>query len=340
MARCDFASDFGRSLVQLERLVGEVVFVEHERKGAERRRFHPVTAGGEELVVHPCDQVGPGQDEVFVAAFERLAAEIVGSEILGLHEGAECAVEDEHPLPQRIEERRFGATADGRVSSTADRSSHQAMRSAFRFGIRFCQAGSVDCAVRRLGRVKVYTRTGDDGTTGLFYGGRAGKDDVGPAAYGDVDEAVSALGFARAEVEPGDEFHDLLVQLQRELFVVGAELATAPGNRAKLKPGATSVTTAMVTRLEPIIDDITTRFDPPKEFVLPGENRTRRGARPRARDRAPRRAHIGRGDARGLARRREPGRAVSQPAGGPRLHAGSLARGSRSPAMREPAHVS
>ena len=121
--------------------------------------------------------------------------------------------------------------------------------------------------------MKVYTRTGDDGTTGLLYGGRAGKDDAGPEAYGAVDEAVSALGVARAETEAGSELNELLTRLQRELFVVGAELATAPDNRTKLKPELSLVTAEMVTRLEPVIDDITGRFDPPKEFVLPGENR-------------------------------------------------------------------
>lgn len=119
----------------------------------------------------------------------------------------------------------------------------------------------------------VYTRTGDDGTTGLLYGGRVAKDTTGPDAYGVVDEAVSALGLARAEAERGSELDDLLIRLQRELFVVGAELATAPENRRKLEPGVSLVTAAMVEALEPLIDDITTRYDPPTEFVLPGENR-------------------------------------------------------------------
>jgi cob(I)alamin adenosyltransferase len=121
--------------------------------------------------------------------------------------------------------------------------------------------------------MKVYTRTGDDGTTGLLYGGRVAKDGVGPEAYGAVDEAVSALGLARAETDAGSELHELVVRLQRELFVVGAELATAPENRAKLQPGVSLVTSEMVTELEPIIDDVTARFDAPKEFVLPGQNR-------------------------------------------------------------------
>ena len=99
------------------------------------------------------------------------------------------------------------------------------------------------------------------------------KHTTGPDAYGAVDEAVSALGVARAEAERGSELDTLLVRFQRELFVVGAELATAPDNRRKLEPGVSLVTAAMVAALEPVIDDITSRYDPPTEFVLPGENR-------------------------------------------------------------------
>jgi cob(I)alamin adenosyltransferase len=119
----------------------------------------------------------------------------------------------------------------------------------------------------------VYTKTGDDGTTGLFYGGRVTKHDVGPSAYGTVDEAVSALGVARAEADVDSELWAMLLGYQRELFVVGAELATAPENRSKLVDGVTRVTAEMVAAMEPIIDDVTGRFDPPQEFVLPGEGR-------------------------------------------------------------------
>src|SRR6478736_7335247 len=98
---------------------------------------------------------------------------------------------------------------------------------------------------------RVYTRTGDDGSTGLLYGGRVGKDTYGPDAYGAVDEAVSALGLARAEAERGSELDELLIRLQRELFVVGAELATDPANRDRLQDGVTRVTAEMVSALEP-----------------------------------------------------------------------------------------
>jgi cob(I)alamin adenosyltransferase len=125
--------------------------------------------------------------------------------------------------------------------------------------------------------VKVYTRTGDDGSTGLFHGGRVAKSAAGPSAYGTVDEAVSALGLARADTEPGSELNDLLIRLQRELFVAGAELATAPDRRHLLEPGVSRVTPEMVGALEPIIDDVTARFEAPREFVLPGENRVAAG---------------------------------------------------------------
>jgi cob(I)alamin adenosyltransferase len=119
--------------------------------------------------------------------------------------------------------------------------------------------------------LKIYTRKGDDGTTGLLFGGRVRKDSPGPSACGDVDEAQAALGLARALAVPRGELDRLLVGLQRDLYVLMAELATAPENRARLVPGQTAVSAEMVAALEPTIDDVTTRFDPPTEFVLPGQ---------------------------------------------------------------------
>ncbi len=128
----------------------------------------------------------------------------------------------------------------------------------------------------------IYTRKGDDGTTGLLYGGRVRKDDPRPAAYGDIDEAQSAVGIARAHaaasvpleahaVDATDELIGLLVGIERDLWVAMAELATAEGNRHKLTAGTSLVTESMVTHLESTIDDVMGRFESPTEFVVPGE---------------------------------------------------------------------
>jgi cob(I)alamin adenosyltransferase len=130
--------------------------------------------------------------------------------------------------------------------------------------------------------MKIYTRKGDDGTTGLYYGGRVRKDDPAPAAYGDVDEAQAAMGLARAEARAGGdmvgggiggELDEMLIALERDLWVLMADLATDEGNRSKLVDGSTRVTEAMVTRLEGCIDDVSARFEMPREFVVPGQNR-------------------------------------------------------------------
>ena len=120
--------------------------------------------------------------------------------------------------------------------------------------------------------MKIYTRKGDDGTTGLLYGGRVPKDSPRPVAYGTVDEAQAALGVARAGCAAGDELNRILVQLEHDLWVLMAELATAPGNRHKLTAGKNLVTAEMVAALEETIDDITGRFEQPTEFVVPGED--------------------------------------------------------------------
>jgi cob(I)alamin adenosyltransferase len=121
--------------------------------------------------------------------------------------------------------------------------------------------------------MKVYTRKGDDGTTGLYGGGRVPKDGDAPEAYGTVDEAQSALGLARSFAEPGGDLDRMLIDLERDLWVLMAELATDVDNRHKLKAGTSLVTPEMVTALEERIDDVSSRFEPPTEFVVPGENR-------------------------------------------------------------------
>ena len=119
--------------------------------------------------------------------------------------------------------------------------------------------------------MKIYTRKGDDGTTGLLFGGRVRKDDPAPTAYGEVDEAQASIGVARAHVERGSELDRLLVSIERDLWVLMADLATDVTNRHKLTPGVTLVTEEMVRRLEPLIDDHSARTELPAEFVVPGE---------------------------------------------------------------------
>ena len=119
--------------------------------------------------------------------------------------------------------------------------------------------------------MKIYTRKGDDGTTGLLYGGRVDKSDIRTEAYGSTDEAVAAMGIARSSISDPD-LAALVLRLQRELFVVGAELATDRANARKLSPGSTKVTDAMVNDLESIIDSYVAKGAMPKEFVIPGES--------------------------------------------------------------------
>ena len=118
--------------------------------------------------------------------------------------------------------------------------------------------------------MKIYTRKGDDGTTGLWYGGRVGKSSPRPEAYGEVDEAASALGLCRAAAERGSELYEDILRLQEELFVAGAELATAPEAAERLEPGVSRVTPAMVERLEADIDRYMERVSLPPKFVIPG----------------------------------------------------------------------
>lgn len=122
--------------------------------------------------------------------------------------------------------------------------------------------------------MRAWTGKGDDGTTGLLYGGRVRKDDPAPEAYGAVDEAQAALGVARADAEPGSELDDVLVHVERDLYVCMAELATAPGKREKLEPGRSLMTPEMVVAIEELTASLSERFDMPTAFVLPGETRS------------------------------------------------------------------
>jgi cob(I)alamin adenosyltransferase len=118
---------------------------------------------------------------------------------------------------------------------------------------------------------RLYTGKGDDGTTGLLFGGRVAKDSARPRAVGAVDEAQAAIGVARSLCERDGELDGQLTQVCRDLWVLMAELATLPDNRDKLVDGQSRVSAAMVAAVEALVDDVGARFEPPANFVVPGQ---------------------------------------------------------------------
>jgi cob(I)alamin adenosyltransferase len=141
--------------------------------------------------------------------------------------------------------------------------------------------------VNRRSRIDsvVATTRGDDGTTGLLFGGaRIFKDDPRAEAYGTIDEAVAALGLARANLGAKHRIGtlppvlgglgDLILRMQRELFVVGAELASNPDAQDRLEDGRTRVSAAMVADIEALLVEAEASIELPTEFVVPGETVT------------------------------------------------------------------
>jgi cob(I)alamin adenosyltransferase len=123
---------------------------------------------------------------------------------------------------------------------------------------------------RELEAMRIYTKTGDDGTTGLFGGARVDKHSLRVEAYGTVDELNSQLGSARAEA-PASELDPLLAAIQEHLFCAGAELACTPGKEASLP--SPRVGASEIERLEHAIDEHEAHLQPLKNFILPGGSR-------------------------------------------------------------------
>ena len=117
--------------------------------------------------------------------------------------------------------------------------------------------------------MKIYTKTGDAGDTGLFGGGRVPKDDPRVEAYGDVDELNAVLGMARA-VELMPRIDEVLVPLQRDLFAIGALLATPDRDRMAQHLEKARIDERRVAELEQAIDDAESELEPLRAFVLPG----------------------------------------------------------------------
>jgi len=121
--------------------------------------------------------------------------------------------------------------------------------------------------------MKIYTRTGDDGSTGLFGGGRVRKSDPRIECYGTIDELNAAIGLAAAAVGPvvgsasADALYDWLRQIQHELFNIGSHLATPPESpsSAKLPP----LEETMISRLEMQMDQADEQLLPLRQFILP-----------------------------------------------------------------------
>lgn len=119
---------------------------------------------------------------------------------------------------------------------------------------------------------RLYTKLGDDGSTGLLFGGRVSKSDLVIDAVGALDEAVSALGVARAELAEPDTA-EMVLTVQRHLFVVAADLAANPRLRDRLEPGLSQVTPDMIAWVEQSIDRLVAERPLRSVFVVPGSTR-------------------------------------------------------------------
>jgi len=117
--------------------------------------------------------------------------------------------------------------------------------------------------------VRIYTRTGDSGDTGLFGGGRVAKSHPRVEAYGDVDELNAVIGFARA-IEQMPRIDEVLVPIQRDLFAIGALLATPDREKMRQHLEKARVDEDRITDLEHAIDDGDRELEPLKSFIIPG----------------------------------------------------------------------
>jgi cob(I)alamin adenosyltransferase len=115
--------------------------------------------------------------------------------------------------------------------------------------------------------MRIYTKTGDDGTTGLFGGDRVLKDSLRVEAYGTIDELNSVLGVA-CSTQTDPELRELLLRLQHDLFCLGAELACAPGKEEKLS--SRKIGDEEIRQLEQAIDAHEEKLEPLRNFILPG----------------------------------------------------------------------
>ena len=119
--------------------------------------------------------------------------------------------------------------------------------------------------------MKTFNKKGDRGDTSLLFGQRVAKSDLRCEAYGTIDEAVSALGIARNFVTR-DKVKEIITNVQKELFTVGAEMATRPEDLERLASSFTPVTEDMVDKIEGLINELEAKIELPKAFIIPGSN--------------------------------------------------------------------
>ncbi|MEP6765447.1 MAG: cob(I)yrinic acid a,c-diamide adenosyltransferase [Gemmatimonadaceae bacterium] len=117
--------------------------------------------------------------------------------------------------------------------------------------------------------MKIYTRTGDEGGTALFGGGRVGKDHPRVEAYGDVDELNAALGLARC-ISSLPRVDEVLVPIQRDLFAIGALLATPDHDKMREQLEKASIDQERIDELERAIDNCESELEPLRSFIIPG----------------------------------------------------------------------
>lgn len=117
--------------------------------------------------------------------------------------------------------------------------------------------------------LRIYTKTGDKGDTGLFGGGRVPKDHPRVEAYGDIDELNAFVGLARA-AEPMPRVDEVLAPVQRDLFALGALLATPDRDKMQEQLAKARISEARIAQLEQAIDDCEHELEPLKAFILPG----------------------------------------------------------------------
>jgi cob(I)alamin adenosyltransferase len=117
--------------------------------------------------------------------------------------------------------------------------------------------------------MKIYTKTGDSGDTGLFGGGRVGKDHPRVEAYGDVDELNATLGLVRA-LEPMPRIDEVIVPIQRDLFAIGALLATPDREKMRASLEKARIDDARIRELELAIDQCESELEPLRSFIVPG----------------------------------------------------------------------